>query len=217
MAPLDPADVRAVYLACLPPVVELLADELLDAHWDEPSSLVGLTTGALAAHLARSATRPLVVMERRTSVAPVATTPGGYYRAIDLTGDLDSEINTGIRQRADTEARAGPAAIHAAVAAAAGTLATTVPALELDAVIEAFADLPIPFSVYLETRVLEIVVHVDDLLAGLPTLPGELPAAAWTVATEVALDVARSRSGDRALLRTMVRGERAEPDVFPTI
>lgn len=67
---------------------------------------------------------------------------------------------------------------------------------------------------YMATRVVELVVHLDDLAvsAALPSV--ELPPIAASVAFETFLALARDLSGDLAVLRAFARGERSDPGVL---
>lgn len=58
---------------------------------------------------------------------------------------------------------------------------------------------------YLLTRVVEQVVHLDDLARSVGLEPWTMPTDAVDVAVEVGLDVARRRRGDTAVLRALYR------------
>jgi len=65
----------------------------------------------------------------------------------------------------------------------------------------------LPFSAYLATRVVELVVHTDDLICsvGLASAP---PHLALTTALDALVDGSRSVHGDLAVLRALSRPER---------
>ena len=64
---------------------------------------------------------------------------------------------------------------------------------------------------YLETRIVELVIHSDDLGASCPGVDVEaLPAGAWAVARRVVAGVAARRAGDRAFVLGLSRAERAQ-------
>ena len=67
---------------------------------------------------------------------------------------------------------------------------------------------------YLPTRVLELVVHGDDLATSVG-IDAPLPESAATVTIDVMLGVARAVHGDLAVLRALCRRERADTAVFP--
>jgi hypothetical protein len=66
---------------------------------------------------------------------------------------------------------------------------------------------------YLRTRVLEVVVHGDDLVCSIPGLTTpDPPFRAMEVTLAVCLELARARVGDLGTLRGFTRAERALPD-----
>jgi hypothetical protein len=74
--------------------------------------------------------------------------------------------------------------------------------------------LVVRFSDWLPTRVMELVVHGDDLAASVGIdAPPPSEAAAVTIDLMVAL--ARAVHGDLAVVRALARRERASRPVFP--
>lgn len=67
---------------------------------------------------------------------------------------------------------------------------------------------------FLPTRVLELVVHGDDLATSVG-FDARLPASAATVTIDVMLAIARAVHGDLAVIRALARRERASSAVFP--
>ena len=64
---------------------------------------------------------------------------------------------------------------------------------------------------YLRSRIVEIVVHGDDIAQ---SVSGSFnpPHAAMDVALDVCLQLARAMSGDLRVLRVFVRQERGDPE-----
>jgi hypothetical protein len=68
---------------------------------------------------------------------------------------------------------------------------------------------------YLRTRVLEIVVHGDDVACSFPgMLVPDPPDASLRVCFDVCLELARSRAGDLGALPAFTRAERAAHDLL---
>ena len=67
---------------------------------------------------------------------------------------------------------------------------------------------------YLPTRVLELVVHGDDLATSVG-IDASFPKSAATVTIDVMLDIARAVHGDLAVVRALSRRERADAAVLP--
>ena len=68
---------------------------------------------------------------------------------------------------------------------------------------------------YLVTRLLELVVHLDDLAVSLGVDTPAVDAQAVDLVTQCFLGVARIRNGDVAVIRALARRERAPATVFP--
>jgi hypothetical protein len=66
----------------------------------------------------------------------------------------------------------------------------------------------LPFSSYLVTRVVELIVHADDLACSIG-LVGTPPQVSLNTALDALVDGSRSAHGDLALLRALSRPERA--------
>jgi hypothetical protein len=68
---------------------------------------------------------------------------------------------------------------------------------------------------YLRTRVLEVIIHADDVACSVAGLVvADPPRAAVDVTLGVCLEMARARVGDVGALRAFTRGERAAPDAL---
>lgn len=206
------ADVVDVFLAAGQALVDVL-DQLRPSSWDEPSAVQDYTEGGLAAHSARAietVERYLAgpAPPRHASVVDAA----GYFA--DVLGDHDphdSAFHVAVRERATTAAARGPAAVAADARDALERLRGQLPAIRGDRPLAVRDDIATTVDEYLRTRIVELVVHVDDLLAGAAgsaVAPPHLPDAAWQVAAEVLAGVAVRRVGGAATVRSLARAER---------
>ena len=200
--------VRAVFVEAATIGLELVGRPEVAQRWGDPSALEGMTVGALAAHLARQVTRvPEVLAFPVPDERPVSIVEH-YLRSAWANGD--DAANASIRVRAATEAVEGP---------------TDVLAHALEALATARADLPgepadhwvrppwvawnLALDDYLRSRLLETVVHCDDLAVSVgvepPAWPEEVVAPVLGVLTTLAV----RKHGVPAVLRTLARAERA--------
>lgn len=120
-----------------------------------------------------------------------------------------------IRDHAAELAGQGPAALADRFAAMADRLAAAVPTVDPERPVPVWrvAHGATTAADYLRTRVVEVVVHADDLACSIGLDPAVPPEPA-TVAFEVFVALARARSGDAAVLRAFTRAERADPDTL---
>jgi hypothetical protein len=208
-------DTRAVFLECLDPVASMLTEPAILAAWDAPSALERMTVGDIVGHLVRTGNRAWDYLPDRVDGKPAIETVAGYYEAISLGTDLDSAGNSGVRDRAAAAAAAGPSALANELADARAALEAAFVDLPRAAAIRVIGGLAIRYDAYLATRIIEVVVHLDDVAASVPGFTPDVSPAAWDIAIDGSIELARVRHGDAEVLRVMARGERARADVFP--
>lgn len=199
--------IRGAVLGAARAITPLLADERVAARWAEPSALVGFTVGGVAGHLARA----LDTVERYLADAEPpdedVLDSVTYYRIGRARAD-DAQ-HAGIRQRGEKAGSIGPVALaaeHEARVERVATLLATVPPTRRVAVAGGGARMLI--DDYLATRLVEIVVHADDLAASIGVDPVPFDAEATGRVIDVLLGIARDHHGDPAVIRALTRRER---------
>lgn len=206
--------IRKQYLTAAGTAVALLSDQAVGACWEADSALEGFTVGGLAAHLGAQIVSGAEALGADYGGKEAVDLFDHFARAAWRGGDIDNEYNTAIREGGQRAARAGHEGVVAEAAGALKTLHERLPGLGDDAVgggsrwpyVMAFDD-------YLVTRIMEIVVHADDLAvsAGVATPefdPDVLDTAVWVLG-RLAVD----RHGQAALVRALSRSERAPGDI----
>jgi hypothetical protein len=216
--PIDVVDAIDAFLASTDWVAGVLESDLVATHWEEPSALEGMTVAAVAGHLFLA----VRVVARQLDAAPgsdgaaVVSMPLAYRRsrledADDLAGDLARQVrddgqHVGARGpavvvarfdklRAELRARlTGPDATRTTIARQDGTVA--------------------PFGDFLVSRIVEVIVHGDDLAVSVGLDAPDPPPAASALAIELLVRGAREHVGDLAVLREMTRQERSTTDAL---
>jgi len=198
--------------AALAPAVDLLADLVarpeVGEHWDDESSCAGMSVGALAWHLVNQPQRVVEVLGGPAPEVEPISLDEHYARAAWLQQDLDGPANVGVRERGAEQAEAGQAAAVAAAREArdalAATLAAAGPTVGLP-----WAGTALRTDDFLVTRLMEIVVHSDDLAASVDVpVPAFAPEALGPVLT-LLTDLSLRRHGQDALVRALSRPQRA--------
>lgn len=221
----DDVSIREMFLRVAELAVDAIGDPRVAAQWTQPSVLVDMTVGAVAAHLGRAVltvdnyldgATPTGVGadEPDTAVTPVG--PVDYVRTALGDAGHDDEVHVGVRARSDAGAAAGPDAVVAEVGDALARLRVELPAAWPDRTVTVLGGMVMRLDDYLVTRVVELVVHLDDLAAstGLDVTP---PEDAGRVAVEMLTELARQRHGTTALVRTLARRERAPDGGTPAL
>ncbi len=201
----------------------IVASPAVAARWDGPSALAEMTVGAVAAHLAQAGVGRVDQVLRD----PV---PEGF-ELVDLAGffggnrmaspaQLGADLPSLLRQMAAEQAAKGPAEVAAAYRRRLARVTAALPSVPADRPVPTVS-VPrsaAPFELFVRTRVVELLVHGDDLLAspgvGPAAAPGPPPPAAVDVAVGVLMALSRARVGDAEVLRALARAERARPDAL---
>lgn len=203
--------VRAVFLDALEQFLAFVDRPPVATAWEAGSALPDYTTGALVGHVL-SATSAL---ERYLDAPPPTAPPvprGAYYAGVAKPGAAP-ELHAGIRQRGAAQAAGGHPAAMAAFRALRGRLVDRLAAEGEDRALVVAYGLPMRLDDYLETRIVELVVHQDDLAVGLGVNAGLAPAAV-AVASDHLLEACRERHGGLEVLRALTRPGRTAPETL---
>ncbi len=185
------------------------------AAWTRESSCAGMSVGGLTRHLASQPVNVVTLLRADRSEGAGAETLElleHYARASWLREDLDGEANRSIRDTADRQASDGPAAAAAVLSHARAELETVL------------ADAPpttyVPWQGwslatddFLVTRLMETVVHADDLAASIDVSTPEFGTTVLDPMFRLLTALAVRRHGQDALVRTLTRPQRAPATV----
>ena len=201
-------DRRAVR-AAVGQLTELVGAKDVGDAWGQESCLPGMTVGGLARHL---------VSQPECAVA-FLTTPGppdtqvlslvGHYDRVDwIRAPVDAAENTSIRDDFNQMASAGHleavavlarASEHVDAAMAAAGVTTYVP----------WQDCALPTDDFLVVRLMEIVVHADDLACSVGLATPQFDPEVLESALALLAALAVRAHGQSAVLRALSRQERA--------
>ena len=217
-SPISPrlADASEVFLAGTGAVRAAIASEAVGAAWGEPSVLEDQTVGGLAGHLAR--TGGWIVpeyLDLDVADGPVDFADAGEYYAV-LMDRVDADGHRAIRERGAALGARGQAALVAEFDAGIEGLADRLAALADDALISSYGARTMRVRDYLVTRIVEQVVHLDDLARSVGGEGWPVPTAGVDLTLAVGVDVARRRRGDTAVLRAVYRAGDAD-GAFPAL
>jgi len=210
------ASIPTLFLEMGNTVGELLNRPEVEANWDQPSSLEHLTVGALAAHLGRAfTTTSLYLLADECMPDPDVDASSYFYNAFDQPDADLAELRSNIVQRAIDDAEPGVAAVRDLHDRTVGDLRTKLIGEAAERGIEVFGDVCMQLDDYLVTRMVEAVIHSDDLAHSLGIdMPTFAPDVVDLVMVAL-LGMARVRHGDVAMLREFARGERATGERLP--
>lgn len=204
-------EIRESYLVAASSAVALLHDPAVAAAWSKPSALTEFSVGGLSAHLSHQLARVETALGDADSPQQEPVHLLEHYSMSPwVTAGLDHESNLGVRRGGEAAAAEGAAALAAGTEALFGRLAAALPAEPADRVVHLpWTGWSLTLDDFLLTRMMEIVVHSDDLAAsvGLPT--PELPAEVVDPVVDLLARLAVYRHGPTAVIRALSRAERA--------
>ena len=206
------SEIRGVFLEAARVAVRLMEESSVLERWEEPSVLAGYSVGGLAAHLGRAVSTPSGYLDQEAVDEPAISDAADYF--LEALGDhdpVDSDLHRAVRQRSDDMAASGPLSVLDATRSALQTLSGRLEVEPEDRAVAVFGGMSMSLDDYLETRIVELVIHADDLVASCPGLDLDVvPDAAWAVARRVVAEVAARRAGDRQFVLGLSRAERAQ-------
>jgi hypothetical protein len=192
-------------LACRPEVA---------ARWNDESACAGMTVGGLAHHLVGQLGNTVRLVAADPS--PDAPIPllEHYARAAWVTAGQDDEVNVDIRTGSDADAEAGPDALRPLVDDLLDRLPGVLDARHGDeAVLIPWQGWSLTVHDWLVTRMMEIVVHSDDLAASVDVPPPDYPDEVLRPVLALLTAVAVRRHGQAAVVRALSRPQRAPASV----
>jgi hypothetical protein len=192
-----------------------VALDLIQRHevrdqWLLPSALPKMSVGTLACHLGRQAVRAAELLQTPTDLPPLDNVDAHYHRAAWVTSvSPDDPAND--RSADDVEAALGPVALAGRTASALAAVRGLLAAGAAGDVV------PIPWQGwslrrddFLLTRMLEIVVHTDDLALSVGIRTPEFPAEVFAPVRDLLVRLAVKRHGQSAVISTLARRERTQ-------
>ncbi|MEV4059578.1 maleylpyruvate isomerase N-terminal domain-containing protein [Nonomuraea dietziae] len=203
------AEIRELYLTAAASAVALLRDQAVAAAWAKPSALTEFSVAGLAGHLAQQIFRVDLALdaEPNGSVIPLRE---HFARSAWVTAGLEHESNVSIRRGGEDAAAEGPGSLVALAQAGLDRLTVALRAEPADRVLGLpWAQWSLTLDDFLLTRLMELVVHSDDLAAsvGIPT--PELPQDVIDPVVDLLARLAVHRHGPTAVIRALSRAERA--------
>ena len=200
-------DARAAFLDAAATAVQLLERHELAERWHSRSVLREFSVAALAGHLSRGMT----TVERYLDgpePGEAGISAAGYFDTMIRSADINDPANQAIRARGGEAAAGGPAALASEARAACARLHSRLASVGPGRRLRVAGGLVMTIDEYLRTRVVELVVHADDLAASVGVAPMAPRPETGKIAIDALVDVARIRHGDLAVLRALARRER---------
>jgi len=205
---------RDGFLAAARIAGDLVRRPAVTARWGEESACAGMSVGGLACHLGSQ----IDLAARLLRAGPSELTPiplaEHYARAAWVRSGPDDEANVGIREGSDELAQSGPEALATLVEARLEALPGVLAAVGPDTpVLIPWQGWALTARDFLVTRLMETVVHSDDLAASVRVPTPDFPDSVVGPVLDLLTGLALRRHGATALVRTLARPQRAPATV----
>ncbi|MCC2314943.1 maleylpyruvate isomerase N-terminal domain-containing protein [Cellulomonas xiejunii] len=199
------------FLLAADAVLALVQQPDVAVRWSGPSALPGLGVGGLAVHLGNQVLRAAQAVTRDPGDLPVLADADEHYaRSAWPTAAPEDPVND--RSGDETAALDGPEALHERITAHRDAFRDAVASgAARDVVPVSWAGWALRREDFLLTRMVEVVVHADDLAASVgldtPTFPDEV----FDPVRDLLVRLAVARHGQSRVVAALTRRERAEP------
>jgi Mycothiol maleylpyruvate isomerase N-terminal domain len=203
----------AAFLDAASTAVQLLERGELAERWGHHSVLPRFSVAALAGHLLRAMTTAEHYLDG-PEPSEDGISAASYFQAVTGPAGVDEPASKAVRDRGEHAAAGGPAALAGQARQAFERLSSQLPRMEPGRRVRVAASLVLTVDEYLRTRVVELVVHADDLAASIGVELAPPQPRTCTIAIETLVDVARLRHGDIAVLRALTRRERDQVEAL---
>ncbi len=206
-----------MYLGAVDWIRGVLSHPDVVESWGRPSSVARYTVGGVAAHAVHGVLWLERVLKDAEPVGLRRVKVPEYLGLNRVEGEDDDPFGASLRSAAESFAQTGAQIVAATLTVSRDELvpllnaASALRAVPVIRVTGAYA----PLSEYLPTRILEAIVHGDDVASSVPALDvPDPPPAAVAICLEVCLELAQARVGGVEALRAFTRTERAIPDAL---
>lgn len=199
---------REAFLAAARVGSDLVRRPEVTERWSEESACQGMSVGALARHLVSQWVNADRLLRAPAGDEPIPVVEH-YARAAWVSSGLDEEANTSIRDDSEELAAEGPAAMLDLVVSLEESLPESLAAARSGSVLIPWQGWSLSADDFLLTRMMEVVVHADDLAASIDVPTPEFPDDVVAPVLDLLTRVAVRRHGQAALVRALSRPQRA--------
>ena len=208
-APIDGLDTAFVSAASTS--LHLIRSHEVADRWAEPSALPKMSIGALACHLGRQVVRASELLPLPTDVAPLESADA-HYRSAPWVRTTSPDEPPNDRTADDAEAELGATALDSRATQALESVRALLMAGDgRDVVLIPWQGWSLRRHDFVLTRLVEIVVHTDDLAVSVEVSPPTFTHDAFAPVLELLTRLAVKRHGQAAVISTLARKERARP------
>jgi uncharacterized protein (TIGR03083 family) len=206
--------IRDDFLTTARIALDLMRHQQVAENWDKPSVLPEFGVSGLVGHLGYQALPVPSMIAGPVGDEPVVSLMEHYARANWTELEVDSEFHTRIRAGGEKLAAEGQAALCDRFEQTLDELAKTLPGLENRPVrMPHWGPWAVPLDEYLVSRLMEFVVHSDDLAVSVGLDTPEFPRHVSETVIDLLTRMSLNRHKAIDVVRALSRKERAPSDI----
>ncbi len=200
---------HAAVVRAVDSLVDLVGSAAVASAWDRESALPGMTVGGLTRHLVSQPECAVKFLSTPPPTTAQTVSLMDYYARVDWLGaPVGAEENTSIRDDFNEQAAAGASDALAVLERSRGQLSGAITAAA-PATFVPWQDCALDLDDFLVCRLLEIVVHTDDLAVSLDLPTPRFDPEVLDPVLGLLAALSQRRHGQDAVVRALARAERA--------
>jgi hypothetical protein len=181
------------------------------ASWEHESALKEFSVKGLAGHLVRAGARIEVYLDEEPPTGEPIPAPLYFVAGLRVMDEADNER---VRNDGEATSAGGWEALIEEHRRLHEQLKTRLAREPADRLLRVYGGHVMLLDEYLETRIVELLVHADDLAVSVGLPAPQFPEAASDIAIRHLVEVARLHRGDREVLIALSRRERDKSDAL---
>jgi uncharacterized protein (TIGR03083 family) len=202
------------YLAVADAAAKLLADPAVADAWDRPSALAGYTVSGLAGHLAGQVNVVAKVLDGPAPDTEPISLLDYFLQSKWIDADHDGDVHRGIRNSGAQYAAVGPRMLAAQAAEVLDRLRRDLPGQPQQRVVQfPWGPPSLRLDDLLTNRMMELVVHLDDLAVSVGVPTPDVPVPATDAVIGILATLAARKHGAMPIVRALTRNERAQASI----
>lgn len=182
-------------------------------HWDKPSALAEFGVSGLVGHIAYQVLPLPDMVAAPLPDEPAVSMMEHYARAAWIGADLDADINVRLRAGGEKIASEGREALCARIESALTGLEQSLGDDNRPVRMPHWGPWSVTLESFLVTRIMELVVHSDDLAVSVGVDTPEFPRPVIETVVDVLSRLALNRHSAMDVVRAFSRKERAPQDI----
>ncbi|MFV1989788.1 MAG: maleylpyruvate isomerase N-terminal domain-containing protein [Acidimicrobiales bacterium] len=196
---------RTLFLEVAEVVDKAVSDQRVASAWANDSVLEHQTVGSVASHMARGAVWVVGDYLDQKPAGPKVDIDSAAQYFAQLSDQFNDEDHAPIRARSAEIAELGAEAVAKQLSARLDDLKGRLLTEPADRTLAVYAGLVMRLDDYLGTRIVEQVIHLDDIALSVGAEPWDLPTGASEFVLQCGIDIGRRRFGDLTMRRGLFR------------